>query len=57
MSNRFINIPIETIYNILLFLPYHDILNFCQAYPELESICQDNRFSGCLKRWLEYIYY
>ena len=44
MNNRLINIPLETLYDILLFLPYHDIINFCQAYKELNEICKDNRF-------------
>lgn len=37
-------IPIEIIYNILLQLPYKDIINYCASNRESREICNDNIF-------------
>ena len=37
-------IPIEVIYNILLQLPYDDIINYCRTNIKARDICNDNYF-------------
>lgn len=45
MSNPFAQLPIEVIWNILLDMPYLDIMSFCKTgIPEVQEICDSDEF-------------
>jgi len=45
--------PIENIYNILLYLPYETIINYCLTNRQYYNICQDKYFWS-LKAYLDF---
>ena len=44
MDNAFSSLAIETVYNVLLYASYSDIINFCSTDKLSRSICDDSRF-------------